>query len=134
MPLRLLVTMVSAVIVGFVGTVAHRMGVPYNLPYGLVLSLMLIGISAWSARARSGSIGLGFHLIASGAVVWMITQAATTTRALVIFGYTTDAYSFWMQKAGIILLLGMVAVQVILVMLSERLFRVPPRIEQLTKR
>ncbi|PJM75208.1 alcohol dehydrogenase [Bifidobacterium simiarum] len=124
---RILIALISGGVVGFVGSCAYRMGVPQNIPYGLVLSLLLVGISAWSARARSGSIGLGFHLVASGAVTWLLTETATTSRAMIIFGYKSDAYSFIMQKAGVIWLLGMVAVQVVLVMLPDRLFVVPPR-------
>ncbi|PLS30521.1 alcohol dehydrogenase, class IV [Bifidobacterium margollesii] len=124
---RMLVGLVSGAIVGFVGSCAYRMGVPQNIPYGLVLALLLVGISAWSARARSGSVGLGLHLVSSGMVTWLLTETATTSRAMIIFGYTSDAYSFVMQKSGIIWLLGMVAVQVVLVMLPDRMFVVPPR-------
>ncbi|RSX50679.1 alcohol dehydrogenase [Bifidobacterium callimiconis] len=130
MPLwgRILVSAASGALVGFVGAAAHRMGVQWSIPYGLVLSFLLLGISTWSARARSGSAGVGFHLIASGAVTMLILQMSTQSRAMLIFGYTSDSYTFFMQKTGIIWMLGMVALQVfMLLLLPKRWFDVPDR-------
>ncbi|WP_133119554.1 alcohol dehydrogenase [Bifidobacterium primatium] len=124
---RLFVCVLSGFIVGLVGSAAHRMGVPWNIPYGLVLSLLLVGISAWSARARCDGLGVGFHLIASGAAAMLIASHASNSRALIIFGYTSDAYSPIMQKAGIIWLLGMVAVQVLVLVMPRQWCHVPPR-------
>lgn len=124
---RLMVTALSAVLAALIGAVAHRMGVQWGIPYGLVLSFLLLGVSTWLARARNGGIGVGLHLLVSGMVTMAITEMATGDRALIIFGYNTDAYSFLVQKAGIVWLLGMVAVQVVMLALPHRWFRVPPR-------
>ncbi|MBW3087322.1 alcohol dehydrogenase [Bifidobacterium sp. 82T24] len=124
---RLLVCVVAGFAVGLVGSAAHRMGVPWNIPYGLVMSLILVALSTWSARARAGGLGVGFHLIASGFAVMLIASHASNSRALIIFGYLSDSYSPLMQKAGIIWLLGMVAVQVLMLVLPASWFRVSPR-------
>lgn len=124
---RLMVTALSAVLAALIGAVAHRMGVQWGIPYGLVLSFLLLGVSTWLARARDGGIGVGLHLLVSGMMTVAITEMATGDRALIIFGYNTDTYPFLVQKAGIVWLLGMVAVQVVMLVLPRRWFRVPPR-------
>ncbi|PWG60387.1 alcohol dehydrogenase [Bifidobacterium catulorum] len=124
---RLLACVATGFVVGLVGSATHRMGVPWNIPYGLVLSLALMGVSAWSARTRAGGLGVGFHLIASGSAAMLVASHASNSRALIIFGYLSDAYSPIMQKAGIIWLLGMVAVQVLMLVLPSAWFHVPPR-------
>ena len=60
-----LITIAAGVASAFVGTFAHRMGAELNIPYGLVLAFLLIGLSTWCARSRMGAVGLALHLIAS---------------------------------------------------------------------
>ena len=51
---RFLVDLVSGIIVGVVGTMAHRMGASMNIPYGLAIAYLMVIISTWSARSRDG--------------------------------------------------------------------------------
>ena len=53
-----LITIAAGVASAFVGTFAHRMGAELNIPYGLVLAFLLIGLSTWCARSRMGAVGL----------------------------------------------------------------------------
>ena len=59
---RFLVDLVSGIIVGVVGTMAHRMGASMNIPYGLAIAYLMVIISTWSARSRDGVSGLALHL------------------------------------------------------------------------
>ena len=61
--LRGLVTVVAGILCGIVGTFAHRMGASANIPYGLVLAFLILGISAWCARSRLDVVGLALHLM-----------------------------------------------------------------------
>ena len=63
--MQMFITMLAGAASAFVGTIAHRMGAFMNIPYGLVIALLILGISTWCARARMGSTGIGVHLIAS---------------------------------------------------------------------
>ena len=54
--LRYLIDVVSGAALGIVGTFAHRMGAAQNIPYGLVLALLLVALGAWSARSRDASL------------------------------------------------------------------------------
>lgn len=65
-----LITIAAGVASAFVGTFAHRMGAELNIPYGLVLAFLLIGLSTWCARSRMGAVGLALHLIASSLTAW----------------------------------------------------------------
>ena len=62
---KVLITIAAGVASAFVGTFAHRMGAELNIPYGLVLAFLIIGLSTWCARSRMGVVGLALHLIAS---------------------------------------------------------------------
>lgn len=44
-----LITIAAGVASAFVGTFAHRMGAELDIPYGLVLAFLLIGLSTWCA-------------------------------------------------------------------------------------
>lgn len=49
---RVLITIVSGIAAGVVGTLAHRMGAAQNIPYGLLLAFLILGIST-GAPARA---------------------------------------------------------------------------------
>ena len=106
-----LITIAAGVASAFVGTFAHRMGAELNIPYGLVLAFLLIGLSTWCARSRMGAVGLALHLIASSLTAW--GMALTTTS----------------QHAGYIWLYGLILVQVVLLILPARWFVIPTHSE-----
>lgn len=79
-----LITIAAGVASAFVGTFAHRMGAELNIPYGLVLAFLLIGLSTWCARSRMGAVGLALHLIASSLTAWGMALTTTSGKALIV--------------------------------------------------
>ena len=115
-----LITIAAGVASAFVGTFAHRMGAELNIPYGLVLAFLLIGLSTWCARSRMGAVGLALHLIASSLTAW--------GKALIVAGFQGDM-PFFSQHAGYIWLYGLILVQVVLLILPARWFVIPTHSE-----
>ena len=81
------ITIAAGVASAFVGTFAHRMGAELNIPYGLVLAFLIIGLSTWCARSRMGVVGLALHLIASSLTVWGMALTTTSGKALIVAAY-----------------------------------------------
>lgn len=124
---RVLIDMLAGVGSGIVGTLAHRMGASINIPYGLVLAFVLLGMSAWCARSRDGGIGLAWHLIASSAVVCVMSMRGPLGDAMVPLGFSgSGTLPFFSRYAGIIWVLGMVIEQVVICMLPSSWFRMEP--------
>ena len=96
-----LITIAAGVASAFVGTFAHRMGAELNIPYGLVLAFLLIGLSTWCARSRMGAVGLALHLIASSLTAWGMALTTTSGKALIVAGFQGDM-PFFSQHAGYI--------------------------------
>ena len=116
-----LITIAAGVASAFVGTFAHRMGAELDIPYGLVLAFLLIGLSTWCARSRMGAVGLALHLIAS-------SLTTTSGKALIVAGFQGDM-PFFSQHAGYIWLYGLILVQVVLLILPARWFVIPTHSE-----
>ena len=109
-----LITIAAGVASAFVGTFAHRMGAELNIPYGLVLAFLLIGLSTWCARSRMGAVGLAL--------------TTTSGKALIVAGFQGDM-PFFSQHAGYIWLYGLILVQVVLLILPARWFVIPTHSE-----
>lgn len=125
--IRLTITLLLGFLVALIGTSAHRMGAADNIPYGLVLALILIGISAWQARARNGVIGLAVHLIASSLGAGMLAGQGPMGDVLVPVGgaaFTT----FFGLHVGYFWLLGLIIVQCVIVFLPAAWFHITPRL------
>ncbi len=125
------VTVLAGAGVGFIGTLAHRMGASANIPYGLVLAFVILGLSAWCARARLGVSGLALHLIASSILAWGLAIGGASGDVLVPVGFTS-AMPFFSQHAGYIWLYGLIVVQVVLLILPRAWFVIPPRIDEVS--
>lgn len=123
---KMLITVLSGIAVGIIGTAAHRMGAAQNIPYGLVLAFLIVGLSAWCARSRSGVIGIGLHLIASSGAVWMMAMRGPGGDAMLPVGFTIPL-PFFSEYAAYIWLFGVTIVQMIMVALPSRWFVMPPR-------
>ncbi|KAB8289152.1 alcohol dehydrogenase [Bifidobacterium ramosum] len=123
--MRVLVTLLAGVGAAVIGTFAHRMGASMNIPYGLVLAFVIVGLSTWCARSRCGVTGVAFHLIASGATAWMIA-AASTGDALAPIGFSGDL-PYFSQKAGYLWLLGMIVVQMAFLFMPPSWFVIDTR-------
>ncbi|KFF31412.1 hypothetical protein [Bifidobacterium bombi] len=118
-PVRLLIAAAAGVLVGFIGTLAYRCGVPRSVPYGLVLAFVMVILSAFGARARSGVIGLAVHLITSSLVVSLLSSGVNGN--VLVPGFTVEM-PFLTEYAGYIWFLGMIVVQVAMVFLPARWF------------
>ncbi|MFT8638780.1 alcohol dehydrogenase [Bifidobacterium sp.] len=124
---RLFVSLVLGFVVAIIATPVHRMGASENIPYGLVLALILVGTSAWEARARSGIIGLVLHLTASCFGATMLAGQGFMGDVLVPVGgeaFTT----FFGLHVGYFWLLGLILVQFVIAMLPLPWFTVVPRL------
>jgi glucan phosphoethanolaminetransferase (alkaline phosphatase superfamily) len=123
---KTLITLLAGAFAAFIGTFAHRMGAEANIPYGLLLAFLLVGLSTWCARARMGVIGLGLHLISSSVTAWALALTTSAGNAVIVAGFQSDM-PFFSQHAGYIWLYGIVVLQVIMLVLPARWFAVPPR-------
>lgn len=125
-PLRALICVVAGMGVAVVGTFAHRMGAAQNIPYGLVLALVIVGLSTWCARSRSGTIGLALHLIASSAVAWLMAMGYPHGDVVTPIGFGAPM-PYFSEHVGYFWLFGMIVVQVALLMMPASLFTMPGR-------
>ncbi|RBP98302.1 alcohol dehydrogenase [Bifidobacterium aemilianum] len=124
---RLLVCLLAGMGVALIGTFAHRMGASRNLPYGWVLALVIVGLSAWCARSRSGVIGLGLHLISSSAALWLLAISGRGGEVLIPIGFGGSApIPYWSQHVGYFWLFGLVVVQLLVLVLPSRCFNMTP--------
>ena len=124
--LAITVTIVSAVVAAVLGTMAHRAGLRHNIPYGLVLALAIMGVSAWSARARTGEWGLAMHFIMSLAVLMELTSFNGGRTYLMVGG--TSLFSTWIgQQVSYLWLYGAAAVQIVIALLPRAAFVIEPR-------
>lgn len=123
--LRYLIDMVSGAAFGIVGTFAHRMGAAQNIPYGLVLALLLVALGAWSARSRDGVAGFALYFIASTTVLYFL--ALRSGDVLIAAGFASDSLPFWSQHVGYSWLFGVVVVQLLLFVFPRRCFNMPKR-------
>lgn len=124
--LAITVTIVSAVVAAVLGTMAHRAGLRHNIPYGLVLALAIMGVSAWSARARTGEWGLAMHFITSLAVLMELTSFNGGRTYLMVGG--TSLFPTWIgQQVSYLWLYGAAAVQIVIALLPRAAFVIEPR-------
>ncbi|WEV46170.1 alcohol dehydrogenase [Bifidobacterium sp. ESL0690] len=123
--IRALICVVAGIVAGVCGTLVHRLGAQYNVPIGLVIALLIIGLSAWSARARSGVVGLALHLIASSGVIAVASITATSGDILLPMGFYSSGIPFFSQNAFWFWFIGMIAIQFVMVFLPRRWFTIP---------
>ena len=124
--LALVVTVLSAVITAFVGTLLHRRGLRHDFPIGLILAFVLIGLSAWSARARSGTWGLVVHFMVSMGVLMHLAGSNSGRAYLMPVG--TSLFPTWIgQNVSYVWLLGAVIVQLVVMFFPHRWFVIEPR-------
>lgn len=121
----MLICVVTGIVAGVCGTLVHRLGTQYNVPIGLVIALLIIGLSAWSARARSGVVGLALHLIASSGVVAVASIATTSGDILLPAGFYSSGIPFFSQNAFWFWFLGMIIIQFVMVFLPKSWFVIP---------
>ncbi|MFT8649752.1 MAG: hypothetical protein ABF792_04785 [Bifidobacterium psychraerophilum] len=123
-PGRLFIAIISGFLAAAVAGPAHRMGAASNIPYGLVLALLLVGLSAWAARSRSGVLGAGFHLLSSSAMAWLMAFPGPGGDVLVPVGGKGVFLSFFGLHAGYIWLFGVIVVQLVMLVFPQRWYQV----------
>lgn len=106
-----------------VGTALHRSGVDANLPWGLCLAYLLIGWSAAFARQRFGMMGVGFHLIVSGLVIWILATTSGVGGSVLVPVGSAAFTTFFSLRAGYFWLLGSTIVQILVMFLPKKWFR-----------
>lgn len=122
-PIRMTFSLLAGAAVGVIGTLAHRLGASHNMPYGLVVALLIIVLSAWCARSRAGALGLGVHVAASSMVAWGLAVAPRGSGALTPVGFgDPSTIPFWSEHVGLVWLYGMIVVQVVMLFLPRRMF------------
>lgn len=126
---QMLITLLAGVASAFFGTLAHRMGASMNIPYGLVIAFLILGISTWCARARMGATGIGVHLIASSVTAWGVAICGVNGSALTPVGFS-GAVPFFSQNVGYMWLYGLVLMQVVMLFLPRHWFEIPARRER----
>ncbi|MEE1296930.1 MAG: alcohol dehydrogenase [Bifidobacterium sp.] len=123
--LKYVITIASAIAVGVVGTVAHRMGAASGWPYGMVLAWLLVALSGYCARARSGGLGLAVHLTVSTFVVYLMAMPGPGGDAMVPIGFHSDSLPWTSQMAGYLWIFGMLAIQLVEFVLPRAWFAIP---------
>ena len=107
---RFLVDLVSGIIVGVVGTMAHRMGASMNIPYGLAIAYLMVIISTWSARSRR-CLRPRIDLIGSSLVVWTVMSGMVGRNAMIRGDSVDDPMPFFSEQAGYMWLYGVVLIR-----------------------
>ncbi len=113
--------LLAGVVTGFIATFAHRAGAAYNIPYGLVLAFLIVGLSAWAVRQKSALLGLLTHFIGCVGIVWGIALTQTSSDAIIVVG-GASLTTFWSLHAGYIWIYGVIALHVVLAILPSKLF------------
>lgn len=126
---RFLVDLASGIVVGVIGTMAHRMGASVNIPYGLLIAYLMVIISTWSARSRDGVSGLALHLISSSLAVWTVMAGyGPGGDAMIPVGFGgDDPMPFFSEQAGYFWLYGVVLIPIVMLVLPKCWFVTPPR-------
>lgn len=114
-------TVVSSALVSVVGMFTYRLGAAYNIPYGLFLSLAVVGVSCYLAGVRGGIWHQFLHALISTVIVWAMAFASSSASTVVAMGGTA-LITFWSQKASIIWLYGIIVIQIVVVLLPRSLY------------
>lgn len=107
------------------GTMVHRGGGEWNVPWGLALAFLIVGLSTWNARVKSGILGLGVHMVAFGLVAYALAGQGPGGDVIVPVG-GVSLRTFLSQHAGYTWLVGAVVVQLAVLLMPARWFRLPP--------
>lgn len=103
------------------------MGAMYNFPYGLVIALLLVTLSACFARMLCGMFGFILHAIVCCSVVWMIALGwfrifGAFRGVLVAVGFGVDNLPWIAQNAGYFWLYGIIIAHVVLLFMPNKFF------------
>lgn len=120
---RLVTTCFSAAVCALIGTFVHRGGAMNNLPYGFALAMLLLLLSAWCARSRSGWWGLFVHAIVFSIVVWILALGFIGSAVLVPVGFTVPM-PWCAQYVGYFWIYGVLVAHVVLLFLRNKFFTI----------
>ncbi|KAB8286710.1 hypothetical protein [Bifidobacterium avesanii] len=120
-PARVAICLPIGAVAALVGNVAHRMGAAQNIPYGLLLAFLIIGVGAVFSRGFAGTVGVAVHLIVSSVVVWQMSSYGPGGDILMPTG-GASLVTFFSHYATLLWMGGMLVIQIIVVCLPSRLF------------
>ncbi|MFD0705095.1 alcohol dehydrogenase [Alloscardovia venturai] len=109
---RWVVTLVTAVIVAVAGMFTYRLGAAYSIPYGLFLTLFVVGVSCFLAGLRGGLWHEFVHAVISTVIVWMMAFSSTSSSTVIALGGAALT-NFWSFHASAIWLYGIIVVQIV---------------------
>lgn len=118
---RYATTCVSAVLCSLIVTFIHRCGAIDNIPYGFVVAMILLLLSAWCSRARSGWWGLFIHATVFSAFAWILALGFIGSAILVPVGFTIPV-PWCVHYAGYLWLYGILIAHAILLCMPQRWF------------
>ncbi|TCD54640.1 alcohol dehydrogenase [Alloscardovia theropitheci] len=117
-----LCTVISALVIGIVGTFTYRLGAAYNVPYGLVLSLLIVAFFAFLAGVRGGIWHELLHAVIASCAAWYLALQGSITSTLVVTGGAALT-TFWSINAAYIWLYGIIFVHVVVAFLPSKWLR-----------
>lgn len=118
---RVAICLLIGVATALVGNFSHRMGADRNIPYGLLLAFLLIGIGVVFTRSFAGTVGAAVHLIISSLVVWQMSAYGPGGDILMPTG-GASLVTFLSRSATMLWMGGMLAIQIVAICLPTRLF------------
>lgn len=91
------------------------------MPYGFAIAIMLLLLSAWCARSRSGWLGLFVHAILFTVVAWILALGFIGSAVLVPVGFTIPL-PWCAQYVGYLWLYGVLVAHVVLLCMPQKFF------------
>jgi hypothetical protein len=121
---KVVVSCLSAIIVVFIGSAISRSGAAYGVPWGLVVALVLIFASSWSARARGGFVCVLCHFLVSWvcAVVLMGFFGFGPGEEYPLLLGSVAGANFLMQYGVYLWLGGFTIIQIVMAFLPKQFF------------
>lgn len=117
--LSLVMSFIMGALTAFVGSFLYRSGVEASIPWGLICSLLLIGLCAWIARDKAGRIGVGVTLFSTGLTVILLTVFAFPTGNILLVNIQG---TWWTQNLNQLWQYGFLVIQLIIFALPSRWF------------
>lgn len=112
-------TVFLSVLVSIIGMFTYRLGAAYNVPYGLAITLAVVGLSTFLAGVRGGIWHQFVHATISTVIVWILAFMSDSSSTLVAIGGAALT-TLWSQKASILWLYGIIIVQILVALFPQK--------------
>ncbi|WP_418968423.1 hypothetical protein [Alloscardovia omnicolens] len=114
-----IITIVSACVVAIVGTFTYRLGAAYNIPYGLFLSLLMVGMSSFMGAVRGSVWHVFVHGLVSISIVWAMALSSTSTSTVVALG-GSSLITYWSKNCSLYWLYGIIVIHLIIMFIPQQ--------------